>query len=97
MEKNKQILALFTTAGILHGVAAQQIVASQNGGTLMLSSVALVLYGLITISNRFIEQRDTKKLFPEILKAFETFTQDQNWKCVNKAMSAGYATARRYE
>ncbi|MCK5299727.1 MAG: hypothetical protein KAJ54_01095 [Candidatus Aenigmarchaeota archaeon] len=63
MEKNKQILALFTTAGILHGVAAQQIVASQNGGTLMLSSVALVLYGLITISNRFIEQRDTKKLF----------------------------------
>ncbi|MBW1641906.1 MAG: hypothetical protein JRJ76_03620 [Deltaproteobacteria bacterium] len=38
----------------------------------------------------------TKKLFPEILKAFETFTQDQNWECVKKAMAAGYATARRY-
>jgi len=38
----------------------------------------------------------TKKLFPDILKAFDTFTQDQNWECVKKAVTAGYATACQY-
>ncbi|MCJ7773403.1 MAG: hypothetical protein MUP22_09760 [Desulfobacterales bacterium] len=38
----------------------------------------------------------TKKLFPEIIEAFESFTRRQNWDMIKKAVRAGYNTSRNY-
>ncbi len=38
----------------------------------------------------------TKKLFPEILHAFEYFVQSQNWDVITNAVNSGYNISRRY-
>jgi len=37
-----------------------------------------------------------KKLFPQILEAFELFIQKQDWQLIEKALTIGYATACSY-
>lgn len=38
----------------------------------------------------------TKKIFPEMIPTFYTFTKDRDWDAIKKAMSAGYTTAKNY-
>jgi len=38
----------------------------------------------------------TKRMFPEILKAFEIFADNRDWNRINEAVATGYATATRY-
>jgi len=38
----------------------------------------------------------TKKIFPEILIGFDTFTKSKDWRIIKKAVAAGYITAKRY-
>ncbi len=63
MEKNLKIMLLFTGTGIGHGLLAEQIVKTTNGGILMLASIALTLYILITLSEKFLDEKSIKNLF----------------------------------
>ena len=37
-----------------------------------------------------------KELFPELIKAFRTFTQTRDWEIIEQARGSGYSTAKRY-
>ena len=37
-----------------------------------------------------------KELFPEIIEAFEEFTQKLNWSVIDQAVNSGYNTAKQY-
>ena len=36
----------------------------------------------------------TKTLFPQIIEAFEVFTQTRNWEVIEQAVAAGYRSAK---
>ena len=63
MEKQKKIMILFTSTGILHGIAANHITNIYGDKTFILVSIALVLYLLTEISERYLDTKGFKELF----------------------------------
>ncbi len=63
MENQKKIMILFTTTGILHGLAANHITKIYGDKTFILVSIALVLYLLTEISERYFKVKGFKDLF----------------------------------
>jgi hypothetical protein len=63
MEEDSKIMLLFSTVGILHGISATHIINSTtNGGILMLTSIALVLYILTGITEKYTEKKEFKQI-----------------------------------